>query len=195
MSKCNLKQIYARKEECERQIKAVCPQATHESGIYCFTRVDEDGFKFAYVGLATRSLLTRLGEHLVGYQHIDLSIKKHGLYSVDNPYGYKVHVLCKCDAEECNEKEQYYIKKAADAGYQLKNATKGSQGKGKKGLENGRPARGYYDGLAQGELNARKLIAHLFDKHLVVSTKKNPPTVNQQKALDKFMDFINIDND
>ena len=90
----NYRQIYARKAKCEKRIKEVCPQATHESGIYCFTRVDEDGFKFAYIGLATRSLLTRLGEHLVGYQHIDLSIKKHGLYSTDNPYGYKVDILC-----------------------------------------------------------------------------------------------------
>ena len=191
----NYRQIYARKAECERRIKEVCPKATHESGIYCFTRIDEDGFKFAYVGLASKSLLTRLGEHLVGYQHIDLSIKKHGLYSTDNPYGYKVDILCKCPAEECNEKEQYYIKKAADAGYQLKNSTKGSQGEGKKGLENGRPARGYYDGLAQGHKNAQKMIAHLFDKHLVVSTKKDPPTVNQQKALDKFMNFINFEEE
>ena len=53
MSKPNFKQIYARKAECERRIKEVCPKATHESGIYCFTRVDEDGFKFAYVGLAS----------------------------------------------------------------------------------------------------------------------------------------------
>ena len=111
----NYRQIYARKAECEKRIKEVCPQATHESGIYCFTRVDEDGFKFAYVGQASKSLLTRLGDHLVGYQHIDLSIKKHGLYSQENPYGYKVDILCKCPAEECNEKEQYYIKKAADA--------------------------------------------------------------------------------
>ena len=43
----NYRQIYARKAECEKRIKEVCPQATHESGIYCFTRVDEDGFKFA----------------------------------------------------------------------------------------------------------------------------------------------------
>lgn len=187
----NYRQIYARKAECERRIKEVCPQATHESGIYCFHRVDEDGFKFAYIGLATRSLLTRLGEHLVGYQHIDLSIKKHGLYSTDNPYGYKVDILCKCPAEECNEKEQYYIKKAADAGYQLKNSTTGSQGKGKRGLENQRPSRGYFDGKAAGYLMARKEVAHWFDLHLNVSMKKQ--TKNAEKALAKFMEFIDLE--
>ena len=189
----NYRQIYARKAECEKRIKEVCPQATHESGIYCFTRVDEDGFKFAYIGLATRSLLTRLGEHLVGYQHIDLSIKKHGLYSQENPYGYKVDILCKCPAEECNEKEQYYIKRAADAGYQLKNSTTGSQGKGKKGLENGRPPKTYRDGLAQGYLNARREVAHWFSMHLNASMKKT--TKNAEKALAKFQDFINLDDE
>ena len=189
----NYRQIYARKAECERRIKEVCPNATHESGIYCFTRVDEEGFKFAYVGLASKSLLTRLGEHLVGYQHIDLSIKKHGLYSQDNPYGYKVDILCKCPSEECNEKEQYYIKKAADAGYQLKNSTTGSQGKGKKGLENCRPARGYWDGVEAGKMKARRFVADLFNKHLNVSMKK--PTKNAEKALSKFQDFINLEEE
>ena len=184
------RQIYARKAECEKRIKAVCPQATHESGIYCFTRVDEDGFKFAYVGQASKSLLTRLGEHLVGYQHIDLSIKKHGLYSQENPYGYKVDILCKCPADECNEKEQYYIKKAADAGYQLKNSTTGSQGKGKKSLGNAKQPKTYTEGVVQGEKNMAKRIKHLFDLHLDYKPKKEPPTANQKKALQKLQDIF-----
>lgn len=193
MSKPNFKQIYARKAECERRIKEVCPNATHESGIYCFTRVDEDGFKFAYVGLASKSLLTRLGEHLVGYQHIDLSIKKHGLYSTENPYGYKVDILCKCPAEECNEKEQYYIKKAADAGYQLRNHNSGSQGKGRRTFDNAKPSKTYREGLAMGYLNARREVAHWFSLHLNVSMKK--PTKNAEKALAKFQNFINLEDE
>ena len=193
MAKPNYRQIYARKAECERRIKEVCPQATHESGIYCFTRVDEDGFKFAYVGLASKSLLTRLGEHLVGYQHIDLSIKKHGLYSQENPYGYKVDILCKCPAEECNEKEQYYIKKAADAGYQLRNHNSGSQGKGRRTFDNAKPSKTYREGLAMGYLNARREVAHWFSLHLDVSMKK--PTKNAEKALAKFQEFINLEEE
>lgn len=189
----NYRQIYARKAECERRIKEVCPNATHESGIYCFTRVDEDGFKFAYVGQASKSLLTRLGEHLVGYQHIDLSIKKHGLYSQDNPYGYKVDILCKCPADECNEKEQYYIKKAADAGYQLRNHNSGSQGKGRRTFDNAKPSKTYREGLAQGYLNARREVSHWFSLHLAVSTKK--PTKNAEKALEKFEKFINLEEE
>ena len=187
------RQIYARKAECEKRIKEVCPQATHESGIYCLTRVDEDGFKFAYVGQASKSLLTRLGEHLVGYQHIDLSIKKHGLYSQENPYGYKVDILCKCPAEECNEKEQYYIKKAADAGYQLRNHNSGSQGKGRRTFDNAKPSKTYREGLAQGYLNARREVSHWFSLHLDVSMKK--PTKNAEKALAKFQEFINLEEE
>ena len=189
----NYRQIYARKAECEKRIKEVCPQATHESGIYCFTRVDEDGFKFAYVGLASKSLLTRLGEHLVGYQHIDLSIKKHGLYSQENPYGYKVNILCKCPAEECNEKEQYYIKKAADAGYQLRNHNSGSQGNGRRTFDNAKPSKTYREGLAMGYLNARREVAHWFSLHLNVSMKK--PTKNAENALAKFQEFINLEEE
>ena len=189
----NYRQIYARKAECERRIKEVCPQATHESGIYCFHRVDEDGFKFAYVGLASKSLLTRLGEHLVGYQHIDLSIKKHGLYSQENPYGYKVDILCKCPAEECNEKEQYYIKKAADAGYQLRNHNSGSQGKGRRTFDNAKPSKTYREGLAQGYTNARREVSHWFSLHLAVSMKKQ--TKNAEKALAKFEKFINLEEE
>ena len=189
----NYRQIYARKAECERRIKEVCPNATHESGIYCFTRVDEDGFKFAYVGLASKSLLTRLGEHLVGYQHIDLSIKKHGLYSQENPYGYKVDILCKCPAEECNDKEQYYIKKAADAGYQRRNHNSGSQGKGRRTFDNAKPSKTYREGLAQGYTNARREVAHWFNLHLAVSMKK--PTKNAEKAYKKFLEFIDLEAD
>ena len=84
-------------------------------------------------------------------------------------------------------------KKAADAGFQLKNSTTGSQGKGKKGLENGRPARGYFDGKEAGYLMARREVAHWFSLHLNVSMKK--PTKNAEKALAKFEKFINLEEE
>lgn len=128
----NYKQIYAIKTQNEKRIKKLCPDATHKSGIYCFHREDENGFKYAYVGLATKSVLSRCAEHLNGYtQHIDRSIKAHKLYDEQNPYGWKLDILCFCPAEECNEKEQFYIKKVHQSGRQLLNVTGGSQGKGK----------------------------------------------------------------
>ena len=58
----------------KERILAVCSEATDDSGIYWFAR-SENGFDYCYVGQA-KHLLTRLAQHLSGYQHIDLSIKK-----------------------------------------------------------------------------------------------------------------------
>ena len=171
-------------------ILKVCPDVPDRSGIYFLLR-EEDGFKFGYVGQSVK-LLTRLAQHLRGYQHIDLSLRKHGLYSKDNPCGYKVYFL-EFPVEELDEKEQYYIKKYANAGYQMRNKTSGSQDEGKKGISANRQSKGYYDGLKQGKKKSREYVANLFDKHLVVQTKKQPPTKLQEKALQKFMDFISLE--
>ena len=58
-----------------------------------------------------------------------------------------------------------------------------------------KPSKTYYDGLLQGEKNARKMVAHLFKLHLDYVPKKNPPTKNQLKALEKFRDFLNYEGD
>ena len=191
----NYRQLYAIKAQNEKKIKNICPDATHKSGIYCFHREDENGFKYAYVGLATKSVLSRCAEHLRGFdQHIDKSIRKHKLYSEENPFGWKLDILCFCPAEECNEKEQFYIKKVHQSGRQLLNVTGGSQGKGKFNISENRATKGYLQGLANGYMNARKDIAHLFKLHLDYTAKRNPPTVNQQKALQKFADFLDWEN-
>lgn len=185
------KKIYATKMQNERKIKIICPKAEHQSGIYCFHREDENGFKYAYVGLATKSVLSRCAEHLNGYnQHIDRSLKSHKLYSEENPFGWKLDILCFCPAEQCNEKEQYYIKKAHDAGRQLLNVTGGSQGKGKFNIGENKQSRGYYDGLKQGRKNAQRFVADLFTKHLDYRPKKDPPNAYQTRAMQKFKDFL-----
>lgn len=187
----NYRKIMAIKAENEKRILKVCPDAKKESGIYCFYRINEQGFKFAYIGLATKSVLTRLAEHLSGYnQHIDLSIRKYGLYDEEkNEYGYKIKILCYCPEEECNEKEQYYIKQYADEGWQLRNVTGGSQGEGKFNLSEGKSTKGYRDGLQQGRKNTIKEIAKLFEKNL---TYQINGTVNKRKqtALDKFESIL-----
>lgn len=187
----NYRQIYARKAECEKRILEVCPNCPNTSGIYFLTR-EENGFKFGYIGQALH-IRERLASHLNGYQHIDLSIKKHGFYSLENPTGYKVNFL-EYPASELDEKEQYFIRKYANAGYQLRNKTAGSQGKGKQSIAPNRPSRNYYDGLEQGKKNSQKFIADLFAKHLDVTTKKQPPNKNAEKALRKFREFIGEEN-
>ena len=180
----------------EKRIKQLCPDATHKSGIYCFHREDENGFKYAYVGLATKSVLSRCADHLRGFdQHIDKSIKKHKLHSAENPFGWKLDILCFCSAEECNEKEQFYIKKVHQSGRQLLNVTGGSQGKGKFNIGQSKSPKTYTEGVVQGEKNMAKRIKHLFDLHLDYKPKKQPPTKLQEKAMQKFKDFLEVNND
>ncbi len=186
------RKVYAIKKANEERILKVCPNCPNTSGIYFLLR-EENGFKYGYIGQA-KHLRERLASHLSGYQHIDLSLKKHGFYSAENPTGYKVHFL-EIDEDTLDFAEQFYIKKYANAGYQMRNATAGGQGQGKSGLDNARPTRTYYDGLAQGKKNAQRFVADLFAKHLDYTTKKQPPTVNQQKAYQKFKDFLGGDND
>lgn len=183
----NYKQLYAIKKANKERILKVCPDCPEKSGIYFLLR-KEDGFKFAYIGQSV-NILQRLADHLQGYQYIDLSIKKHGLWSEDNPTGWEVNFLT-FPKDKLDEMEQYFIKKYANAGYQLRNVTSGSQGQGKKGLGNAKPPKNYYDGLSQGYRNAQKFVANLFDKHLDYKQKSDKPNKNQEKAMQKFKDFL-----
>ena len=133
-----MRKIKAIEKENKQRILNVCPNCPETSGIYFFIR-KENGFKYAYIGQA-KHLLTRISNHLRGFQHIDLSIKKHGLFSESNPCGYTVNYL-EFPESMLDEKEQEYILKYANAGYQLRNKTSGSQGEGKKGIEMKRSGR------------------------------------------------------
>ena len=184
----NYKQIKAIEAKNKKRILAVNKDIPETSGIYILHR-EENGIKYAYVGQA-KHLLTRLAQHLSGYQHIDLSLKKHGLYSDENYCGYKIF-FDECPERLLNDKEQEWIKYTASRGYQLRNKTTGSQGEGKRGLDNQKQPKGYYDGLKQGYKNAQKYVANLFEKHLQYSQKSNKPNKNQEKALEKFKAFLN----
>lgn len=188
----NYKQIYAIKKANEKRILKVCPNCPNTSGIYFLLR-EENGFKFGYIGKA-KNLLDRLGSHLSGRkQHIDRSLLKHGLWSEENPTGYKVHFL-EFPESDLNEKEQYYIQKYANAGYQLRNVESGGNF-GKTDIGERKAARGYYDGLEQGRKNTQRFIADLFAKHLDYKTKKDPPNAYQTRAMQKFKDFLEGEDD
>lgn len=173
----------------EQKLLAINPKLDNGSGIYFLTRKDEQGFRYAYIGQALH-ILQRLAGHLVGYQHIDLSLKKHKLYAEDNPYGWKVNFM-HYPKSELDEQEQYWIKQYADKGYQLRNKTSGSQGEGKAQIDDYRPQKGYRDGLAQGYKNAVREIKGIIDKHLIVSLK--PEKANNkvsQKQFEKFKEIL-----
>lgn len=176
------------------RILNVNPHVDEKSGIYFLTRTDEDGFRYAYIGQAV-NLLSRLAGHLKGYQHIDLSIKSHGLYSTDNIYGWKIGFMHYPD-EELDKWEQYWIKKYADGGYQLRNKTSGSQGEGKKQIADYKPPKGYRDGLVQGKINLARELANIADKHLVISLKPEKQNNSvSQKQFAKFMELLHGEKD
>lgn len=181
------RQIKAIEQKNKERWLQVNPTLTEDSGIYILTRKDESGINYAYIGQA-KHILTRLAQHLTGFQHIDLSLKKHGLYADDNVYGWAVSVEL-CAVEDLDDMEKCFIKRYAD-GYQLRNKTAGGQGEGKTAIAEQKPSKGYYDGKAQGYEDARKFIAKLFESYLVVSIN-GKETANKVKALDKFKAFLN----
>jgi hypothetical protein len=189
----NYRQIYAIEKKNKERLLKVNQYLDDESGIYFLTREDENGFKYAYVGQAIH-ILKRLCSHLNGYQHIDLSLKKHGLYDrKENPYGWKVDFVV-YPIDKLDKMEQYYIKVYADKGYQLRNKTSGSQSQGKAQIDDYRPQKGYRDGLKQGEKNLAKELSNIIDKHLVVTLK--PEKANNkvsQKQFEKFKELLKGD--
>ena len=186
-------EIKRMEREIKQRLLFINPKLNEQSGIYFLTREDEQGIKYAYIGQA-KHILSRLAQHMTGYQHIDLSLKKHGLISNNNMCGWNVNFL-NFPEELLDEKEQYYIKKYALGGDQLRNKTAGGQGSGKKQIDDYRPGKTYRQGVEQGMKNASRDVAKLFEKHLNVSAKSNPPTVNQMKAMDKFEKFLELSKD
>lgn len=193
MSYRNIAIAKAIEKQNKQFLLSMSPSLNDESGIYILTRIDEDGIKYAYIGQA-KHILTRIAQHLVGYQHIDLSIKKHGWYADDNLCGWKIGFM-NCPESELDEKEQHYIKMYAKHSYQLRNKTAGGQGQGKTQIDAYRPAKGYRDGIAQGKKTLARELSHIIDKHLTV-TLQDGKEYNKvsQKAMEKFNALLDEKN-
>lgn len=193
MSYQNFRQVKAIEQKNKKRLLEVNSRLDDESGIYFLTREDEHGFRYAYVGQAVH-ILTRLAQHLIGFQHIDLSMKKHGLYSEDNPYGWKVSFR-HYTTNLLDKMEQLWIKQYADKGYQLRNKTSGSQGEGKSQIADYRPHKGYYDGLKQGRINLARELSSIAEKHLKIEIrddKKNNKI--SQRQFEKFKELLKEEN-
>lgn len=190
----NIQKAKAIEAKNRERILAVNPHVDDRSGIYFLTRMDEDGIRYAYIGQA-KHLLTRLAQHLSGYQHIDLSLRKHGLCTADNIHGWKIGFMW-FPVERLDEMEQKYIRQYAQSGYQLRNKTSGGQGDGKKQIAEYRPGKGYRDGLAQGRINLARELANIADKHLVIGLKPEKQNNSvSQKQFAKFMELLHGEKD
>ena len=171
----------------ERLLK-VNPKLNESSGIYFLTRTDELGIRHAYVGLA-HHVLTRLAQHLSNYQYIDNSIRKHGLYSEDNPYGYKVNFL-NCPESELEEKERYYITQYSLNGYQMKNRDTGG-GAGKQEISDRKQPKTYREGIQQGKRSLAKQLSSIAEKHLEIRLKEDKKNNKvSQKQFEKFKELL-----
>lgn len=193
----NYRQVYAIEKNNKDRLLKVNPKLNDKSGIYFLLREDENGFKFAYIGQAVH-IISRLASHLSGYQqHIDLSIRSHGLYDAEkNPYGWRVEFL-NFPESQLDEKEKYYIKLYADKGYQLRNVSLGGQGENRASGSIGerKAPKGYLQGVQQGRKNLARELSHIIEKHLVVTIREDKQGNKvSQKQLDKFMELINADS-
>ena len=198
MQNRNIAQAKAIERKNKERLLKVNPNLNDSGGIYFLLREDANGFKYAYIGQSKESngILSRLAQHMAGYeQHIDRSLKKHKLYSDDNPYGWRVEFLNFPDSQ-LDEKEQYYIKQYALAGYQLRNVSLGGQSSGRNMINETKPAKGYRDGVKYGRISIAKELRHIIDLHLTVKLKEGKENNKvSQKALEKFWNLIKESED
>lgn len=189
-----LRQAKAIEATNRKRLLKINPKLDDGSGIYFFTRTDENEIPYFYIGQAVH-IIQRMCSHLTGYQHIDLSIKKRGFYSEENPYGWKINFI-HYPVEQLDNMEQYWILEYTKKGYQCRyNKTSGSQGEGKEKINEFRPAKGYRDGIQQGKITLARELKHIIDIHLNVSIR--PEKTNNKvsiKALEKFNDLLNEEN-
>lgn len=191
--KLNYKQIYAMKAEREGRIKKICPDIPYSSGIYIFFRTDEAGIRRAYCGQAV-NLCERCASHLAEYDHIALSLKKHGFFREGKLYGWKLAFKI-CPKNELDEIEVTTIKEFADAGFQMYNVTAGGQGTGKKITGDYKPPKTYRQGIQAGKKSLAKQLSDIINKHLTVKLK--PEKQNNkasQKQLEKFNQLLDENN-
>lgn len=187
-----IRQAKAIESENRKRLLKLNHQLNDKSGIYFLLREDENGFKFAYIGQA-KSVLQRLCGHMVGYQqHIDLSLRKHKLYSEDNPYGWRVEFL-NFPENQLDEKEKYYIKLYADNGYQLRNVSVGGQGENRDSGSIGerKPPKTYTQGVMHGRKTMARDLSHIIEKHLKIEIRADKQGNKvSEKQFEKFKELL-----
>lgn len=189
----SISKVKAIERKNEQRLLSVNPKLDNGSGIYFLTRVDsETGIKFSYVGQAVK-IKQRMLSHMTGYQHIDLSIRKHGLYSEDNPDGWNINFM-HFPISELDEKERYYITLYAKNGYQSRNKDTGG-GAGKQELGERKPPKGYRAGVQFGKKALARELSSIISKHLTIRVKpEKQGNKTSQKQLEKFKDLLNEEN-
>lgn len=159
---------------------------TRKSGIYLYERTDENGITYFYCGLAV-NLFNRQISHWNGYQRIDISMRKRGFYSVENPYGWKFSILEYCDKDKLDEREQYWILENLKLGKQTYNLNYG----GSQGKSNtfDKERKGYKQGVEQGQKKTREEVKTYFSKYLDFAIKPPANKIKERKA-EEFKNWL-----
>lgn len=194
----NYRQVYAIEKKNKERLLKVNSKLNDKSGIYFLLREDENGFKFAYIGQAVH-VISRLASHLSGYQqHIDLSIRSHGLYDAEkNPYGWRVEFM-NLPASQLDEAEKKYIRLYADKGYQLRNVSLGGQGENRASGSIGerKAHKGYMQGIQQGKKVLARELSNIAEKHLKIEIRDDKKHNKvSQKQYEKFMELMHSGTD
>lgn len=194
MSYQNIAKAKAIEKANRQRLLKINPKLDDESGIYFLTRVDEDNIRYFYIGQALH-IMQRMCGHLVGYQHIDLSIKKRGFYGEDNPYGWQINFL-HYPKSELDKWEQYWILEYTKKGYQCRyNKTAGGQGQGKEKINEFKPVKGYRDGIKQGKITLARELSSIAEKHLKIEIREDKANNKvSQKQYEKFMAALDEKN-
>lgn len=188
----NIAQIKAIEKKNRERLLKVNPNLNDRSGIYFLTRTDENDISYFYIGQAV-NIIQRMCGHLTGYQHIDLSVKKRGFFSEENPYGWKLNFI-NYPKSDLDKMEQYWILEYTKRGYQCRyNKTAGGQGYGKEKINEFKPSRGYRDGLKQGEKNLARELSSIAEKHLKIEIREDKKNNKiSQRQYEKFMDLLKV---
>lgn len=188
----NIAQIKAIEKKNRERLLKVNPNLNDRSGIYFLTRTDENDISYFYIGQAV-NIIQRMCGHLTGYQHIDLSVKKRGFYSEENPYGWKLNFI-NYTKSDLDKMEQYWILEYTKKGYQCRyNKTAGGQGEGKEKINEFKPSRGYRDGLKQGEKNLARELSSIAEKHLKIEIREDKKHNKiSKRQYEKFMDLLKV---
>lgn len=190
----NIARAKAIEQENRKRLLKLNPKLNDKSGIYFLTRTDENNISYFYIGQAVR-ITQRMCGHLVGYQHIDLSLKKRGFYSDDNHYGWKLNFI-NYPESELDKWEQYWILEYTKKGYQCRyNKTAGGQGEGKEKINEFKPSKGYRDGIQQGRKNLARELSNIAEKHLKIELREDKANNKvSQKQYEKFKELLQEGN-
>lgn len=178
----NYKQIYAKKREYEKRLLALCPNLSHQTGIYVWSRINENGRVDKYIGQAVDILNRQIGHLEQCKTHFDKSLRKHKLYSETNRNGWFISEIIPCTKEELNEKERYYI----DLYKPSHNITSGGQNAGKTDINerNKKTFENYARWKKKGYTKAIEQVRVFFEKYLDYSIKGQPNKIKERKLAE-----------